>query len=224
MNLNRTCKSCDIQLTTDNAAKKNKLYYLSRCKPCRSKEVIQASVGNPKRQAYARMYIRRVGIVKEYPCETCEKPCLKKYARAFCSDECRFLSYVEKNDSCWIWKGALSKQGYGKLSFRGNKSAIASRVSYELCNGTIENSMLVCHSCDIPSCVNPKHLWLGTNQDNMTDMIEKGRQHSKLTPKHIFELRKLWEKGYSHAKLQELYNVTSGTISSIINRRIWKHV
>lgn len=171
-----------------------------------------------------RDYIRKVGIVQEYPCETCNIPCYKKYDRAFCSDMCRFMAYVDKQESCWIWKGFTNRKGYGRFSFRHNKSATAHRVSYEVFKGPIENNLFVCHQCDNPSCVNPDHLWLGTHLENMIDMIEKGRQSSKMTPKKVIEIRKLWDNGISHAKLQELFGVTSGTISSIIHRRIWKHV
>jgi len=222
--LNRKCKTCLIDLTTDNAVKKNEKYYLSKCKKCRSKAVSKSHVGNIKRHTYVNAYARRTGRVKQYPCETCATLCYKKYIRAFCSDKCRFMAYVEKMDSCWMWKGSVNRRGYGKLCFRENNSAIASRVSYELFNGPIENGMFICHTCDIPSCVNPKHLWAGTHVENMMDMTEKDRHHGKLFPMDVVELRRLWDLGYSNAKLCERFNITSGTVSSIIHRRIWKHI
>lgn len=225
--LNRNCNSCKIELTTDNGCKvykKGKDTYRGICKKCRHKEITKSYVGNPKRQAYIRAYIRKVGIVQEYPCETCQKPCYKKHERAFCSDICRFMAYVDKQKSCWIWTGAKDKKGYGQLCFGDKKKMIASRVSYQLFIGPIENGLLVCHQCDTPSCVNPKHLFLGTHQENMIDMTEKGRQYSKLTPKDVLNLRSLWEKGYSNSKLCEMFNLTSGCVSNIVHRRNWKHV
>ena len=222
--LNKNCKVCDIELTTDNAAKKNSKYFRNECKKCRSKAVTISMVGNPKRQKYMRDYIRKVGIVQEYPCETCNKLCYKKYERAFCSDMCRFMAYVDKQESCWIWTGAKNKQGYGQLCFGNKKKTVASRVSYELFKGPIENGLFACHLCDVPSCVNPDHLFLGTHQENMIDMTEKGRQYSKLTPKDVLNLRSLWEKGYSNSKLCEIFNLTAGCVSNIIRKRIWKHV
>jgi hypothetical protein len=222
--IKKLCKSCQKELNSKNTEMVKSKYYRNICKKCRSKSVMEAAKANPNRKAYVRDYIRRVGIVKEHPCETCQKPCIKKYARAFCSDECRFLSYVDKQDLCWIWNGPKNRRGYGKLSFRGNKAVTAHRVSYELFNGPIEENLFVCHLCDVKECVSPKHLWLGTHKENMIDMTEKGRQSSKITPNQVMEIRKLWEKGYSNAKLRELFNLTSGTISSIIHRRIWKHV
>lgn len=224
MDLNKKCKHCLLDLTSDTAAKKNAHYYRNECKKCRSKSVTNYMIGNPKRHKYMRDYIRRVGIVKQYPCETCGKDCYKKYARAFCSDKCRFMAYIDKQEECWLWTGNKNRRGYGKLSFKKKKTAIASRVSYELFKGPIKDGMYICHTCDVPSCVNPDHLWSGTHMENTLNMVEKGRQHAKLDFYKILDIRRLWDEGYSNAKLCELYKVTSGTISSIVTRRIWKHV
>ena len=224
IDLCKNCRHCNIALTTENAAKKNAEYYRNECKKCRSRSVVKSMVGNPKRQKYAREYVRRNGIVKEYPCETCSVSCYKHYTRAFCSDKCRFLAYINKTETCWLWTGTKARRGYGRLCFGDNKSAIASRVSYELFKGPIEDKMFICHTCDVPSCVNPDHLWAGTHMENTIDMIDKGRQSSKLYPQDILNIRKLWNKGHSNAKLCEMFNITSGTVSSIIHRRIWKHI
>ena len=87
--MNKQCKKCDCVLTINNAAKKNKKYFRNICKKCRSKEVMAFNKDNDKRKAYMREYIRRIGRVKQYPCEHCGKLCYKKYAKAFCSDKCR---------------------------------------------------------------------------------------------------------------------------------------
>jgi len=224
-NLNRNCKHCGIDLTTENASKKNKLYYRNECKPCRVKVVVKYNVGNPKRKDYINAYKRRLGIVREYPCETCSSLCYKKYARAFCSDKCRFLAYVEKEENgCWIWKGALTNKGYGKVNFKKQKTAIASRVSYELFKGPIEDKLFICHICDNPSCVNPDHLFAGSHMENMLDMIDKGRHHSKLTGEEVFELRKLWQNGWSQRQIMDKFKIASSTVSNIVNRRSWRHI
>lgn len=220
----KKCKDCSIVLTIDNAAKKNKQSFRNQCKKCRSKSVSKSFVGNEKRKAYVNKYMRKIGKVKEYPCETCSTLCYKKYARAFCSDKCRFMAYIEKTDSCWLWKGSKSKRGYGKFCFQENISSVASRVAYEIFKGPIKDKMFVCHLCDVPLCVNPEHLWVGNHIENMIDMIEKGRQHSKLFPLDVIKLRTLWNEGISNAKLCEMFNITSGTVSNIIHRRIWKHI
>lgn len=88
----------------------------------------------------------------------------------------RLWSKVNKNteSGCWDWIGAKSSTGYGKLTIQG-KSWRAHRLSYSLFNGGIDDGMFICHTCDNPSCVNPEHLFQGTPQDNVLDMISKNR-------------------------------------------------
>jgi hypothetical protein len=80
----------------------------------------------------------------------------------------------EPNSGCWLWTDAVTAKGYGRILV-GNKSRIASRVSHYIYKGTIPTGLLVCHTCDTPSCVNPDHLWLGSAADNMKDCSDKGR-------------------------------------------------
>lgn len=225
--LNKKCRNCDCELTIHNAAKtyKKKECYRSLCISCRTKQVTKQLTGNPKRHEYMRKYIRRIGKVKEYPCETCSALCYKKYARAFCSDKCRFMAYVNKDDTgCWLWTGSKLNKGYGCFGIKNKKSRIASRTAYELFKGPIEGKLFICHSCDVPSCVNPDHLWAGTHMENMMDMIDKGRQSSRLTPIQVHELRKLKEKGYDRKRLADMFNIAVGTVDGIVRRKRWRHV
>jgi hypothetical protein len=75
----------------------------------------------------------------------------------------------------WEWTAALNNIGYGMFRWASNKMRSAHRVSYELFNGPIPDGMAVCHKCDNPKCVNPKHLWVGTLKQNAQDMVAKGR-------------------------------------------------
>ena len=81
-------------------------------------------------------------------------------------------------DECIEWSGSRNKDGYGQKHKNG-KTQQAHRLAYECAFGTIPAGMLVCHSCDNPPCINPAHLFLGTNQDNIRDSVEKGRHSNK---------------------------------------------
>ena len=90
----------------------------------------------------------------------------------------RFWSKVEKGDFCWNWTSAISRGGYGKFSVARSKWVEAHRVSYLIEHGSIPDEMFVLHKCDNPKCVRPSHLFLGTQEDNVNDCIEKGRAFS----------------------------------------------
>lgn len=101
----------------------------------------------------------------------------------------RFWSKVAKTDSCWLWKAGVNK-GYGQFAFSIHKHVPwmrqAHRVAWELSNGSIPAGLSVLHRCDVPLCVNPAHLFLGTHTDNMRDMVAKGRGrfNSRSCPTH----------------------------------------
>lgn len=88
----------------------------------------------------------------------------------------RLYSKVERNPltDCLEWTGSLDKNGYGKLKVQG-KQYYTHRIAYQLGYGLDPKELFVCHKCDNPKCVNPQHLFLGTHQDNMDDMLRKGR-------------------------------------------------
>jgi len=95
--------------------------------------------------------------------------------------EQRFWRHVKLGgeDECWVWIGSSTNaSGHKNFQF-GGTNHLAHRFSYELHKGEIPKGLLVCHSCDNPLCVNPKHLWVGTHKDNMQDMVKKGRQNKK---------------------------------------------
>jgi len=135
------------------------------------------------------------------------------------SFENRFLAKVEKTESCWIWVGSKTYGGYGLLMC-GDKSKLAHRLSWELhSHKMIPTNMLVLHSCDNPSCVNPQHLFLGTPKDNIQDAIQKGRYRNKLPKETRENILSVIKSGtYSRDKLAEMFGVNQSTISNYIRR------
>lgn len=147
----------------------------------------------------------------------------------------RFMRFVEKTDSCWIWKGAKNKKGYGWIRFN-NGGFRAHRLSYLLYKGDIPkdntyHGVCVLHKCDNPSCVNPEHLFLGSNSDNVKDMVVKMRNTigerngcAKLTSKDVLNIRKLNKERISGRDLANKYNISETTVSQIIHKTRWKHI
>lgn len=142
----------------------------------------------------------------------------------------RFWAKVNKTESCWLWTGFLDKDGYGFIRQGGAKGKMvrAHRFSWELTNGKIEEGMKVLHNCpggDNPSCVNPNHLFLGTQQDNIADMVIKGRHvgNSKLSAIEVEEIRLLYSSGCStQAQLGAMFGVDGSHIGQIVRGGRWK--
>ena len=153
----------------------------------------------------------------------------------------KFFPYVQKTEECWIWSGSRFESGYGRL-FVGGKSVRAHRVSWVLNRGPIPKGILVLHKCDNRPCVNPDHLFLGTPQDNMDDMMAKGRgisgmkihperacrgemaHRAKLTASKVVEIRALREQGVIYEKIAKKYGVTKRAIICVVKRLSWKHI
>lgn len=95
------------------------------------------------------------------------------------TDEERFWSNVDKSGGCWVWTAARGGFGYGLIRLGSERSGtrrmqVTHRFSYELAFGAIPPGLVVCHRCDNPPCVNPAHMFLGTQADNMQDRVSKG--------------------------------------------------
>lgn len=142
----------------------------------------------------------------------------------------RFMRFVEKQENgCWIWKGGKSGRGYGYFFVEIGNQPRAHRFSYEHHKGAIPEGMFVCHACDVPLCVNPEHLWVGTPKENTQDYISKGHppngegnNSSKLTQKDVDEIRRLYATGeYAQQQIARMFGVAQVTVSAIARHRIW---
>lgn len=127
-----------------------------------------------------------------------------------------------KKTGCWVWTKSKTSKGYGRMNVDG-KTVRAHRLAWKLYNGRIGKGKCVLHKCDNPSCVNPDHLFLGTNSDNTRDMMEKQRYFGKLKVKEVSEIKKLL-KTHTQVELADKYNVSQSAISSIKTGRNWSHV
>jgi hypothetical protein len=96
----------------------------------------------------------------------------------------RFWEKVQKTQTCWLWTGTAERGGYGRINV-GGKWLRTHRVAWELSNGPIPTGLCVCHRCDNPPCVNPAHLFLGSQRDNLHDMATKGRHGSRARPDRV---------------------------------------
>jgi len=141
---------------------------------------------------------------------------------------------------CWIFTGATNHWGYGMVGMgsRGAATDRVHRVTYRHFRGDIPNGLFVCHTCDVPSCCNPDHLFLGSNQDNVNDMIKKGRGSSpprnlhvvgsahplsKLTEDEAVKIRHMYSQGVIQEDLAKLFGVARQTISKVVNHKRYKN-
>lgn len=165
----------------------------------------------------------------------------------FCSRSCarkmtdsKFLAKIDKKgpihprlkSRCWLWIGHVASDGYGVVRY-ARKAIGAHRRHWELVNGEIPKGLRVLHKCDNRRCVNPEHLFIGTDLDNIRDRDSKGRQvrgersHlSKLTDEKVLEIRRIYAvRGKSAMSgLAKRFGVTVSQIRWIVNRWCWKHV
>lgn len=137
------------------------------------------------------------------------------------------LYIPEPTSGCWLWLGSVDRRGYGYFKVKP-KTAKAHRFSYEFHNSEIPLGMFVCHRCDVPGCVNPDHLFLGTALDNAQDRNTKGRQmkgvksHSaKISDNNVIDIR-ADSRHVSEIAIQ--YGVSETQIYRIKNQSRWKHI
>lgn len=142
----------------------------------------------------------------------------------------------EPTSGCLLWLAGCDSSGYGTFANESRVVEGAHRASYRLTNGAIPRGLRVLHKCDVPCCVNPGHLFLGTQRDNIHDMFRKGRNRptsrrgndchqAKLTDDAVREIRRRYaEGGITHKKLASEYGVFFTVIQKVVTGKIWRHV
>jgi hypothetical protein len=146
-------------------------------------------------------------------------------------------NYKVNEKGCWVWQGSVRKKdGYGSINIGQGKTSLVHRLAYTYWKGEIPEGMFVCHHCDNPPCINPDHLFLGTNQDNMNDKMLKGRAFTgfhkgeanggaKLTNEQVSDIKKLLIEGeFNQSEIAVEFGVSRQSICDINTNKKWSHI
>ena len=134
--------------------------------------------------------------------------------------EHRFWEKVDKTSSCWLWKAAKNQYGYGVFGTINPRLELAHRVSWRLAGFEVPRGLCVLHRCDVPACVRPDHLFVGTKAENSRDMVKKGRNvtPAKITREVALRIR---NAGGLHREIAERFGVSRTCVTRIKNNQSW---
>ncbi len=145
-------------------------------------------------------------------------------------DYIKSRSRINLETGCWEWQGAITRQGYGVVG-RSHRLFGAHRLSYAAFRCVIPEGQYVCHTCDNPGCVNPEHLFVGTQRDNLQDAAKKGRtergaerHNAVLNEAQVRSIKQALDQGESQASLARTYTVHSNVIYRIAGGITWKYI
>lgn len=183
-------------------------------------------------------YELKRGKIKSCGCSFPKNHCIpgKTEEEYFYHVKKSLLSLRNIQNECWEYTGILNNKGYGWKTFGQGKEKrkwVVHRISWTIWKEKIPEDLFVLHKCDNPKCFNPDHLWLGTQQDNMNDKVQKGRDvvrrgekcgMAKLNNDQVLEIRKLREDGMKLMNIANKFDVTDACISDICKRKNWRHI
>lgn len=173
--------------------------------------------------------------MREYklkPCQWCGQDFQPEGSRqVWCSLGCRLEeNHIVCPSGCWISTDCVETSGYGHFRWHG-EDLKTHRAAWEAWRGPIPEGMQVLHTCDVRNCINPAHLWLGTNADNVADKVSKDRQYrgerhsdAKLTEDDVRSIRSLCESGMMQKTVAGIFGIDRSQVTRIMSGKAWKHV
>lgn len=164
------------------------------------------------------------------------RPGIQGLATAYLAAQLSVKAVVTES-GCWEWTGADTSKGYGFIDLKNwewpERVVLVHRLVYRLCVGPVPKGLCVLHRCDNPPCINPTHLFLGDNLDNIADKMAKGRHrspvgeehgNSRMTAEAVMRLRSRAAKGQSAASLAHEFHISETSVRDIIKGRTWRHL
>jgi hypothetical protein len=144
----------------------------------------------------------------------------------------RFWAAIDKNGAggCWLWTGRKDPDGYGLVNLSGCHSA--HRLAWLLIRGSLPSAgVFLCHSCDVPACCNPDHLFLGTAKDNAEDCVRKGRSRvgernpqARMTAGVVIDIYRAYQSGQRIKDVAEQFGVTRFAVMRVVHRKNWRAI
>jgi len=169
----------------------------------------------------------------------CSKDCYCKFSsmsRKIPVDEEYLINHIKvnKKTNCWNWIGFKDKDGYGKIrQGRFEKEQRAHRISYIIFKEDFDRSLIVCHKCDNPSCINPDHLFIGTHSINHRDMQSKNRSNYAIGERHgrsilkkedVLTIKKMRHDNISVKKISKKFGISISYIYELLRNEKWSHL